>query len=154
MIVIDDFVVPYHPRETPHKDEYEINEETNNDMFISSIRLVAGLRYPLEDIWGYEIWEKNNESSPLHYDKDERLYERRDVLSYPICSIIYYHQVSDLTGGELVSPDNWSISPKENRLIIFGPGIPHQVSEFTGTRKAVLVNFWRERLGTIPKNIP
>ena len=154
MIIIDDFEVPYIPRTTSAKDEYPIEEVTENDTFISSVQLIAGLRYPLEDIWGYEIWEKKNSSTGLHLDKDEKLYERRDVLSYPICSIVYYYQVSDLVGGELIAPNNWSVTPKQSRLVVFGPGIPHKVSEFTGIRNAVLVNFWQERLGTIPKNSP
>ena len=154
MIIIDNSEVPYVPKQEKQKDTYSLLQKTENSDFIYSLQLVADLHFPMEDVWGYEIWEKNNESSPLHYDKDESLYERRDILSYPICSIIYYYEVKDLVGGELVSPGNWSVTPKHNRLVIFEPGVPHEVLAFTGTRKAVLVNFWRERLGTIPKNFP
>ena len=88
MIIIDDFEVPYIPKQGTQKDTYSLLEKTENSDFIYSLQLIADLRFSMEDVWGYEIWEKNNEPSPLHYDKDERLYERRDVLSYPICSII------------------------------------------------------------------
>jgi len=155
MIIIDGFEVPYYPR--PKQGEMEwflMDEQTENDDFIYSIFMMAEKVFDMEKVWGYEIWEKVNVSTHLHLDKDEKLYERRGVLSYPICSVIYYYDVEDLVGGELVSPGNWSIIPKQNRLVIFGPAVPHQVLDFTGTRKSVLVNFWQERLGTIPKNIP
>lgn len=133
---------------------YSFEEKTENDSFIRDIRATAASFYPTQDLWGYEIWQKDS-STDIHLDKDETLYERRGILSFPVCSVIFYYEVSDdIEGGELYSPNDWVVFPKQNRLVIFGPAIRHGVSDFTGIRKSVLVNFWEYRLGTIPKNIP
>ena len=46
-----------------------------------------------------------------------------------------------MTGGELLL-DTDTILPKSNRMVIFAPGISHNVNEFTGDRICLLVNPW------------
>ena len=46
-----------------------------------------------------------------------------------------------MEGGELLL-DGDKILPKTNRLVIFAPGIPHNVEDFTGERISMMVNPW------------
>ena len=38
------------------------------------------------------------------------------------------------------------ITPKQNRLVIFGPGRKHYVQDFTGDRFSVNINPWNRLL--------
>ena len=46
-----------------------------------------------------------------------------------------------MKGGELLLGSD-KILPKTNRLVIFAPGIPHNVEDFTGERISMMVNPW------------
>ena len=98
--------------------------------------------YNLSSCVGYEFWTQNN-SLPggWHYDKDESLYNQTGELSFPICSIIFYLNIQDLNDGKLHLEDT-IITPKNNRVIIFPPGVYHFVEDFTGGRTSILVNPW------------
>lgn len=93
---------------------------------------------------GYEFWTQNN-SRPLnwHYDKDELLWSDTGIFSFPICSIVYYVSIENLKGGKIILDED-SITPKEDRLIIFPPKTFHFVEEFEGKRTSILVNPWNK----------
>ena len=105
---------------------------------------VAADYFNLENTVGYENWAHNRpyDYPSLHVDKDERLFEEQDILRHPLCSIIYYVYINNLEGGDLVSPNNWRVTPKQNRVVIFGPEVPHIVEDFTGGRISFMVNPW------------
>ena len=96
--------------------------------------------FDLDKCVGYECWSQSNTpNSNWHYDKDERL-AAEGKLSFPLCSMIYYVHV-DAKGGQLHLEDD-IITPKNNRLVIFSPGIFHGVDPYQGERVAFLVNPW------------
>ncbi len=105
--------------------------------------------YEISSCVGYEFWTRLNTCvEGWHYDKDERLSENKKVISFPLCSIIYYPYIRDLKGGRLLLEDD-IITPKSNRLVIFAPGIYHNVEDFTGERIAVLLNPWDKNVSDV-----
>lgn len=90
---------------------------------------------------GFEEWSQNNTQCNSHVDKDEGYFKRTNNLKFPICSVIFYVEVKDLTGGRLVLGED-IITPRTNRLVIFDPGIYHYVEPFNGIRRAYLINPW------------
>tara|TARA_B100001996_G_C18603151_1_gene570680 strand:- start:649 stop:1134 length:486 start_codon:yes stop_codon:yes gene_type:complete len=103
---------------------------------------IANCHYDLSSCIGYEFWTRLSTCvEGWHYDKDERLSKDKKVVSFPLCSIVYYPYVKNLKGGRLLLEDD-IITPKSNRLVIFAPGIYHNVEEFTGERIAILLNPW------------
>ena len=98
--------------------------------------------YEISSCVGYEFWTRLNTCvEGWHYDKDERLSEDKKILSFPLCSIIYYPYVRDLKGGQLYMEHD-IITPKSNRMVIFAPGVFHNVEDFTGERIAMIINPW------------
>ena len=149
MFIIDDFEVPFIPMQKNYSEWHSFDSRWENDNFAALVSGVAQVLYRTQDAVGYEIWQRESHTD-LHIDKDEELYRRRQILTYPICSIVFYYDVQDLKGGELYS-DSWEITPKKNRLVVFGPNVTHGVRPFTGIRKSVLVNPWAHELGHIPQ---
>ena len=78
-------------------------------------------------------------------DKDEKLFDEKNILSFPLCTIIYYPHVDNLKGGELLL-GNDKILPKTNRMVIFASGISHNVENFTGDRISMMVNPWAKSI--------
>ncbi len=105
---------------------------------------VAADYFNLESTIGYENWAHNRPYNypSLHVDRDEKLFEEQGIQIEPLCSIIYYPFIKDLKGGKLISPKNWQVTPKQNRVVMFGPGVPHIVEDFTGGRISFMVNPW------------
>ncbi len=102
--------------------------------------------YNISSCVGYEFWTRLNTCvEGWHYDKDERLSEDKKILSFPLCSIIYYPYVRDLKGGQLYMEHD-IITPKSNRMVIFAPGVYHNVEDFTGERIAMVINPWDRKL--------
>jgi len=102
--------------------------------------------YDLSDCIGYEFWTQNNtRPSDWHYDKDEEYLNNTGSFKFPICSIVYYLNVDNMTGG-LLHLEDCIILPKTNRMVIFPPGTMHYVEEFTGKRTSILVNPWNYNL--------
>tara|TARA_R100000084_G_C4616198_1_gene130655 strand:+ start:121 stop:618 length:498 start_codon:yes stop_codon:yes gene_type:complete len=122
------------------------------DSYSWKILDIAGNYYDLSKIKGFEIWTHNNskpaadENGGWHYDKDEYRFGLNKILSFPVCSIIYYAKAHNLRNGKLLIEDNIMITPKQNRLVIFGPGKKHYVQDFTGDRFSVNINPWNRLL--------
>ena len=120
---------------------YAMNSNHLYDNFCLAMINVASEFYDLSSSVGYEFWTRLNRcAAGWHRDKDERLYDEQKIVSYPLCTIIYYPHV-DMKGGELLLGDD-KILPKTNRMVIFAPGIPHNVEDFTGERISMMVNPW------------
>ena len=125
---------------------YKFGENHQFFKLCSSLLEEAKNYYDFSSAVGYEFWTQNNTRPPtLHYDRDEKLYNEKKIFSFPICSIIFYVIVDNLSGGNLIL-DSDVIHPKENRLVIFPPGVLHEVEEFQGNRTSVLVNPWNTTL--------
>ena len=121
---------------------YTMNDNHLYDNFCLAMINIASEFYDLSSSVGYEFWTRLNRCvSDWHCDKDEKLYDEQKIVSYPLCTIIYYPHVDNMRGGELLL-DGDKILPKTNRLVIFAPGIPHNVEDFTGERISMMVNPW------------
>ena len=121
---------------------YTMNDNHLYDNFCLAMINIASEFYDLSSSVGYEFWTRLNRCvSDWHCDKDEKLYDEQKIVSYPLCTIIYYPHVDNMRGGELLLGSD-KILPKTNRLVIFAPGIPHNVESFTGDRISMIVNPW------------
>ncbi len=125
------------------EDWYPLDHKHKYKDFCIEILTIASRYFDFSKIIGYEFWSHNNtKPGTWHYDKDENLYSKEKKLVFPVCSTIYYLEVSDLVGGRLFIENDAVITPKTNRLVIFPPGKYHTVEDFTGKRVSLLVNPW------------
>ena len=114
---------------------------------LSLINTVSN-HYDLSKCDGYEFWiHHNTRPQQWHVDKDERALDEKGILSCPLCSIVYYPLVEDVTGGRLCLLDedlgtDVVIVPKQNRLIVLPSGQRHYVEPFEGRRVSFIVNPW------------
>ncbi len=106
---------------------------------------IGGKYIDISSAIGYETWIRiNTRPAGWHCDQDDRLNLTQNKTSYPLCSMVYYPFVADdLEGGRLVFEDGRIIEPKTNRLVVFGPGIRHNVEEdYIGDRISFALNPW------------
>jgi|10_taG_2_1085330.scaffolds.fasta_scaffold00036_71 hypothetical protein len=153
LIVIDDVFEEVSPEITklikeplPNLTWYALEDEHLYADFCHSILRITSTCVDLTGIVGYEFWDQNNTKVDWHYDKDEVLYEKEKILKHPICSTAYYLEVNDLIGGQLVIEDDFIVTPKTNRLVIFSSDKFHTVKDFKGTRVSLLLNPWDHEL--------
>lgn len=104
------------------------------------LSIVEGF-FDLSTLQGCECWAHINTRTQMHIDIDDELWHRTGDIKYPICSIVYYPYIKNLQGGEFITK-TFSVKPKQNRMIVFSPGISHGVEEFTGERTACAINPW------------
>ena len=127
-------------------DWYSLDHKHKYKDFCIEILTIASRYFDFSKIVGYEFWGQNNtKPGTWHYDKDEKLYSKKKELVFPVCSTIFYLEVSDLVGGRLFV-ENDVITPRTNRLVLFPPGKYHTVEDFTGKRVSLLVNPWDHRI--------
>ena len=127
-------------------DWYSLDHKHKYKDFCIEILTIASKYCNFSKIVGYEFWGQNNtKPGTWHYDKDEKLYSKKKELVFPVCSTIFYLEVSDLVGGRLFV-ENDVITPRTNRLVLFPPGKYHTVEDFTGKRVSLLVNPWDHRI--------
>jgi hypothetical protein len=112
---------------------------------LSSILEIAGKHFDLSTMVGCEYWAHYTTRPDWHYDKDERLFDETGEIKTPICSIVYYPKIENLIAGRLLTRTE-KIMPKQNRLIMFSPGIEHSVEPFYGNRLSVAINPWSYKL--------
>ena len=153
ILVFDDVLANFSPElvELINKpleslDWYSLDHKHKYKDFCIEILTIASKYFDFSKIVGYEFWGQNNtKPGTWHYDKDEKLYSKKKELVFPVCSTIYYLEVSDLVGGRLFV-ENDVITPRTNRLVLFPPGKYHAVEDFTGKRVSLLVNPWNHRI--------
>jgi len=125
---------------------YDLEEDHPHKSFCLTVLHLAGQYADLSEAIGYEFWCHNGTKPSWHYDKDEKLYTKEKKLDFPLCSIVYYAEVSKLRGGELILENDLVIVPKTNRLVIFKSGIYHTVKTYKGKRVSFLTNPWSHLL--------
>ena len=106
---------------------------------------IGGKYIDISSAIGYETWIRiNTRPAGWHCDQDDRMNLTQNKTSYPLCSMVYYPYVDeDLKGGKLEFEDGRKFTPKTNRLIVFGPGIRHNVEEnYIGDRISLALNPW------------
>ena len=137
------------------------NEFSSNDQYrydyISAIHPIlkhANDYIDLSNARYYEVWEQNcTRPAGWHRDKDEVLFNSLRIENvYPLISTIYYLKVENVVGGRLLMRDarlgvKEYITPIQNRLVMFGPGLEHYVEPYTGYRHSVMCNPWDRILG-------
>lgn len=101
----------------------------------------------IEAVQGYEYWTHvSTRPNDTHQDKDEVAYLKHGISRFPMFSTVFYLEVKNLFGGELVFEDGIEITPKVNRLVIFNKGLEHSVRSFDGHRVSIAVNPWSTKL--------
>ena len=134
-----------------HADGAQWTYIDNSEVYTKHLIDIANAFYDTSKIVGYETWMHSNtrpegdEGDGWHYDRDELSYHVRKLFRFPIFSAIFYLKIENLEGGRLLVEEN-KITPKENRLVIFGPGCKHAVEEFSGNRISITVNPWNRKL--------
>lgn len=108
---------------------------------LSYLLKIASVYADLRKMVGCEYWSHLNKKSGWHKDTDENLLYGMGVESFPICSCVYYPNVTNLSGGDLLF-ETMRVSPVTNRLVIFDPSLLHTVDEFAGNRLSVAINPW------------
>tara|TARA_R100000742_G_C4277586_1_gene99607 strand:+ start:955 stop:1464 length:510 start_codon:yes stop_codon:yes gene_type:complete len=99
------------------------------------------------DVDGYEYWTHiNTRPNDTHQDKDEVAYLKHGISRFPLFSTVFYLEIKDLYGGELVFEDGVEVIPKANRLVVFKKGLEHRVRSFSGHRVSIAVNPWSTKL--------
>ena len=114
---------------------------------VKTIMDKANNYFDLSEMKYYEAWtHENTIPGGMHYDKDELLYAEGE-LKFPLCSTVFYANVSDdIKGGKLLFEDGVIIEPKFNRLVIFSPGLRHGVEPFRGKRTSININPWEHKI--------
>ena len=134
-----------------HADGAKWTYINKSEIFTKCLIDVASKYYDTSKIVGYETWMHSNTrpegdtGDGWHYDRDELSYHVRKIFRFPIFSAIFYLKIENLKGGRLLVEEE-KITPKENRLVIFGPGYKHAVEEFSGDRISITVNPWNRKL--------
>jgi hypothetical protein len=108
---------------------------------IATLISIANRYFDVTGMCGAEFWAHNGTRPDWHVDKDEKMSEASGTLSYPICSIVYYAEVDGLKDGQFMT-DTINVTPINNRMIVFAPGIMHGVQPYEGKRVSLAVNPW------------
>jgi hypothetical protein len=125
---------------------FDKNQSHTYSLLCQTLLFESSKYYDLKNYSGYEFWTQNNtKPRTWHVDKDEYCHFNTGIYKFPICTVVFYLKVNNLSGGTLCLKD-CNIVPKTNRLIIFSPGIWHNVEEFTGERVSIIINPWDEKL--------
>jgi len=147
VIIIDDALPKIPSIDIKGINWYDLEEDHPHKVFCLTILHLAGQYVDLSNAVGYEFWSHNGtKPTGWHYDKDDILCVEEDEYNFPICSTVYYSEVSKLRGGELLLGNDLVIIPKPNRLVIFPPGIYHTVKPYEGNRISLLINPWSHPL--------
>ena len=107
------------------------------EVILSHVRSI----FDLTSMGGIEQWAHYGTKTDWHVDRDEALFRRTGKVVTPLCSVVFYADVQNLTGGKFMT-DSVVVTPKINRLVAFAPGVRHGVEDYTGTRMAVAINPW------------
>jgi len=118
---------------------YNLNSNFEQEKLLE----IASKYFDLSKMVGYEMRSNTNSgyAPSWHYDKDEKLFREKSILSFPLCSIVYYSEVTNLQGGDFIT-ENIALRPITNRAIFFSPGIYHHVFPYSGVRKTISINPW------------
>jgi hypothetical protein len=118
-----------------------LDEIEHNEMPMSILIKEAAKYFDLSSMVGVEYWAHYGTRPSWHVDRDEKLAETTGELAYPICSIVYYGDIQKLVNGRFET-ETEIIVPKTNRMLMFSPGILHNVEDYSGVRLSIAVNPW------------
>ena len=127
---------------------YDLDTQHRYQKTCLALTKIVSEHYDLSTSIGYEFWiHHNTRPTEWHIDKDEISMNEEGGLSCPLCSIVYYPLVEDVTGGRLCLLDenletDVTIVPKQNRLIVLPSGQRHYVEPFEGKRVSFIINPW------------
>jgi len=126
---------------------HDIDCSHKNSEMCHQILRHAEKYFDTSNLIGYDYWSHTN-TRPMHwhYDKDEIAYTTKGVTRYPVCSTVFYLEVENLSDGKLQFKNGVEITPIENRLVIFSPGLYHGVEQFKGVRTSININPWNKPL--------
>ena len=134
---------------------YKTRVSNFNDSFYPFINKIIDYTKSFCDIseaTTIEMWKRDFLEGYLydydwHIDYDHYSYDLGNLV-LPIVSIIYYPIITSMTGGELVlctEEKEVTYSPKQNSLVIFGPGIWHKTKGGYSTRRlSYMLNIYKE----------
>ena len=117
---------------------------------INKLLQISARHFDFNQFSGAEIWTHNLSAPGFHYDKDESLYQKYGVNVFPLCTIVYYQEISS-QGENLnnfkysLSTQDTSVIPKENRCVIMPPGLLHGSGGIGGIRKLIAISPWIEK---------
>jgi len=81
---------------------YDLDTQHRYQKTCLALTKIVSEYYDLSTSIGYEFWiHHNTRPTEWHIDKDEKAMNEEGVLSCPLCSIVYYPLVEDVTGGRL-----------------------------------------------------
>jgi hypothetical protein len=112
---------------------------------LKPLKELAEKEFDISSAVGFELWTHFNTKPEWHYDKDEHLYNTTGELNTPLCSIAYYPYIDNVIGGNFITKDI-AVKPMTNRVVVFSPGLYHNVEPYIGTRFSLLLNPWQYRL--------
>ena len=130
--------------ESNHFSDHFVYFNCGQHAFVEEIITASRKYVDYDNHVGYEMRFNGGTINP-HRDKDEKLFDEKNILSFPLCTIIYYPHVDNMKGGELLL-GNDKILPRTNRMVIFASGISHNVENFTGDRISMMVNPWAKSI--------
>ena len=149
-VVLEEDVLHFEKDREVYVDERWYNLDTEHQYQNTCLSLIDLVRNycDLSTCSGYEFWiHHNTRPQQWHIDKDEKALDEKGIVSCPLCSIVYYPLVEDVTGGRLCLLDedlgtDVVIVPKQNRLIVLPSGQRHYVEPFEGKRVSFIINPW------------
>lgn len=144
LVVIDNIFSEQIRNRILHISKYQLGDGwARKGDFIECDKILnlVGKYFDISKMVGYEIWRNEGVNTPgKHIDMDDRMFNEKNIVSYPLCSIVYYASVdSNIQGGEFITND-LSVKPIQNRLICFSPGLEHDVNKFQGHRVSIAIN--------------
>ena len=143
IIVLDDICISGIEDIIPEMSQSDGWFDYNQYKCIDKLIDIARDYFDLEKSIGYEM-HKNLMGPTFHYDKDEMLYQKTKVYSFPLCSMVYYPKIENLIGGDLAF-ESLMLKPVTNRLVLFSSNLMHGVKKHTGTRVSIGINPWGEK---------
>lgn len=132
---------------------FDGNIETINNLNLplQKILKIVNTHFDLSNMAGLECWSHINTHPGWHVDFDDAHMFKTQELKTPICSIVYYAKINNLIGGRLMTKSE-SYTPKTNDIVVFGPGIMHNVENFTGERIIIAMNPWSYKIESYKTN--
>tara|TARA_R110000796_G_scaffold241064_1_gene362347 strand:+ start:82 stop:840 length:759 start_codon:yes stop_codon:yes gene_type:complete len=141
-----------------------IHDKAHHGQWITKKHLPASLIKILShadtDYNGVEWWCYDSKKSPMpdimpriprHFDYDGGLEILTGEKQPAEASVVYYHQIKDLSDGHLRFFEEGSdqvvatVEPKKNRLVVIPKGAQHDVTEFEGERVSFVFLLWKHR---------
>lgn len=125
---------------------YKVSPYEEFDFISRKILNYAKEFYNFSNVECIEMWTNVNNVTPiLHTDHDMKYFMETQTERYPVCTVVFYPLI-DLEGQGWLEVQDQIVRPATNRIVCFGPAIPHIVRPFTGKRVSIVYNPWTHNL--------